>query len=258
MQPSPKPSGTPAVSGLERKRRVGGRGWLLIGVGLFVAAGLMSILRTQRPPAPARVQPIIASYFGIDEFKSANDGGVTFNYVYPPGSATDRAGLVGGDVITIFDGHEIKQKDDLIELLGVTPVGKTVEVTYVRDHQTRKTKLTTISGDQYEKLVVDFENRPEGQGAFGFEFPESAYIESTRIFGVRSNALTANGPAAKAGMQPDDIVFEFDGIPIRTRSEFIERVRRAIPDSIVKVLVMRGEQQLEIPVKIGKRGRANP
>jgi hypothetical protein len=31
------------------------------------------------------------------------------------------------------------------------------------------------------------------------------------------------------------------------------RVRRALPYSTVKVVVMRGEEKLEIPVKIGKQ-----
>jgi hypothetical protein len=34
----------------------------------------------------------------------------------------------------------------------------------------------------------------------------------------------------------------------------MNRVRRAIPNTTVKVVLFRGSQQLEIPVKIGKRG----
>jgi len=55
-------------------------------------------------------------------------------------------------------------------------------------------------------------------------------------------------------------VIELDGIPIRTRDEFLMRVRRALPYSTVKLVVMRqGEaegspvQKLEIPVKMGKQ-----
>jgi S1-C subfamily serine protease len=256
MQPAPRSTEISPPSRLKRKGRVGGLGWVLIGIaGLFVIGGLMSILRTQRPPSPsARSQPPPnRSYFGANEFINASDGGVTFSDVYPPDSPTDKAGLVGGDIITTVDGHAIKTKNDMSEVLAQTPVGKTVDVTYVRDGQPKKTKLTTISAEQFEQLVIDFENRSVGHGALGFENPETAPIEGRRIFGVRLNSLSASGPAALAGIQEGDIVIEWDGIPIRTRGEFLTRVRRAIPYSTVKVLVARGSQQLEIPVKIGKR-----
>jgi putative serine protease PepD len=56
-----------------------------------------------------------------------------------------------------------------------------------------------------------------------------------------------------AGVKEGDVVIEFDGVPIRTTDEFLMRVRRALPYSTVKVVVMRGEEKLEIPVKIGKQ-----
>jgi S1-C subfamily serine protease len=256
MQLPPKSSGISPPSMLERKRRVNGLGWILIGIAaLFVVGALISILRKQRQPSSnAAVQSRNALYFGIDEFRTAGNGGVTFNSVYPPDSPTDQAGLIGGDIITVFDGREIKQKDELIELLGATPIGKTVDVTYLRDGETRTTKLTTISAERFEQLVKEFENRSAGYGAFGFEFPELAHIQGKKFLGVRLNAVSANGPAALAGIQEGDIVIEFDGVPIRTRDEFMARVRRAIPYSTVKVRIARGSQELEIPVKIGKRG----
>ena len=64
--------------------------------------------------------------------------------------------------------------------------------------------------------------------------------------------ITPNLPADMAGVKQGDIVTEFDGIPIRTPAELSSRVRRAIPYSTIKVVIMRGTEQLEIPVKIGK------
>ena len=44
----------------------------------------------------------------------------------------------------------------------------------------------------------------------------------------------------------------FGGVPIRTEEEFLSRVRRAEPYSTVKVVVMRGEQRIEVPVNLGR------
>ena len=67
------------------------------------------------------------------------------------------------------------------------------------------------------------------------------------------SSVIAGAPAEKAGVKEGDVVIEFDGVPIRTTDEFLMRVRRALPYSTVKVVVMRGEEKLEIPVKIGKQ-----
>ena len=47
-------------------------------------------------------------------------------------------------------------------------------------------------------------------------------------------------------------IAEFGGVPIRTEEEFLSRVRRAEPYSTVKMVVMRGEQRVEIPVNLGR------
>ncbi len=72
------------------------------------------------------------------------------------------------------------------------------------------------------------------------------------MFGVRLGEILPNRPADLAGVKEGDIVIEFDGVPIRTSEEFLSRVRRAKPYSTIKLLVMRGSEKLEIPVKMGR------
>jgi S1-C subfamily serine protease len=57
-----------------------------------------------------------------------------------------------------------------------------------------------------------------------------------------------------AGVKQGDIVIEFDKIPIRTTDEFEMRVRRAIPYSTINLVVMRGNEKVTIPVKMGRSG----
>ncbi len=82
-------------------------------------------------------------------------------------------------------------------------------------------------------------------------------MPGTNIRGVRLDTILRSRPADIAGIKNGDIVVEFDGVPIRTRDEFLMRVRRAKPYSTVNVVVMRGEgdvkEKLEIPVKMGKQ-----
>jgi len=237
--------------------RVGGMTWIFLGLAaLFIAGFLISTLRKQRPADNRnQTQSIIETSLGVSELVNANDGGVTFNNVYPPDSPADKAGLVGGDIVTACDGHAVRNIDDVVSLLGQTPAGKKIEVTYLRDGETRKALLTTISGDQFELLAQSLENRSDGNGSLGFEVTETKTVRvaGKNVSGVKMNVLSASGPAALAGIQTGDVIIEFDGVPIRNRGEFLMRVRRAIPYSTVNVVVIRGTQQLEIPVKMGKR-----
>ena len=237
--------------------RLGGMTWIFLGLAaLFVAGFLISTLRKQRPrESRTQTQAVIETSLGISELANANDGGVTFFNVYPPDSPADKAGLLGGDILTACDGHEVQNIDDLVNLLREAPAGKKIEVTYLRDGETKKTSLTTISHDQFELLAENFENRSAGYGSLGFQdtVTKVVHVAGKNISGVKLGVLSASGPAALAGIQTGDVVIEFDGVPIRNRGEFLMRVRRAIPYSMVKVVIVRGAQQLQIPVKMGKR-----
>ena len=183
-------------------------------------------------------------------------GGATFDNVEPPGSPADLAGLVGGDIITSFDGQPVTDEDDMMRLLQRTPIGKTVELTYLRDGELKKTLMTTFSREESSALEGAFADRPEGIGQFGFEEDDSkpVTVPGEKFRGVRVGGISPSGPAALAGIQDGDIVTEFNGIPIRTVSELVARVRRAVPYTTVKVKLIRGSAPMEIPVKIGKRG----
>lgn len=248
----------PAGPMKKRKRRMSGMSWMFLGLLIFfvIAAGLTAIIRPVRnnivsisQPAPSR------SYFGVDNFDTAeNETGVTFSSVEPPGGPADLAGLIGGDVITSFDGQPVREEDQIDDLLQGTPVGKTVEIAFVRDGETKTTKLTTVNREEFERLVREFRRRPVGIGRFGYEEDESERVPvpGTNLFGVRLDNISSSMPADMAGIKEGDIVIEFDGVPIRTPEELHSRVRRAEPYTTVKVVVMRGSEKLEIPVKMGK------
>ena len=58
--------------------------------------------------------------------------------MWPPDSPADKAGLMGGDIITAFDGHATVDEKEMMRLLATTPSGKTVEIVYMRDGERKK------------------------------------------------------------------------------------------------------------------------
>jgi C-terminal processing protease CtpA/Prc len=240
----------------KKRRRRSGMTWVFVGLLVFFigAAAFTAIINPVRNNVSLVKAPVIKAYVGVDGWDTT-DKGVTFGSIDAPDGPADKAGLVGGDIITKFDGQDIRDEDQMDELMTRTPIGKTVEVEYIRDGEKKTTKLTTISYEDFKRLSRQFEKRPEGRGVFGYEDGDSERVQvpGTNIYGVKLNTILNSRPADLAGIKEGDIVIEFDGIPIRTTDEFLMRVRRALPYSTVKVVVMRGEEKLEIPVKIGKQ-----
>jgi membrane-associated protease RseP (regulator of RpoE activity) len=241
-------------------RKTSGMTWIFLGLlGFFLIAGVFTALFSPArrsfsevgisapPPAPR-------SYVGVSGFEST-DGGVTFDNVEPADSPADRAHLVGGDVITTFDGKKVDDEDVMTELLRSTPVGKTVDVVYIRDGETRTTKLTTVSKEEFDRLGAVLRKRTEGLGQFGYDTGDAkrVAIPGTKIFGVQLGEIRTSRPADLAGIKEGDIVTQFGDTPIRTPEELEARVGRALPYTTVEVVVMRGTEELKIPVKMGKQ-----
>jgi len=268
-------AGVPA----KKKRRLSGMSWVFIGLLVFFvcAAAFTALVSPIRNNVRNVTRTaVVKSYIGVDGFQDT-DRGVMFEAVTAPGGPADQAGLVGGDVILKFDGQPIQNEDQIDDLMVRTPVGKTVEIEYVRDGEKKTTKLTTISQQDYNRLSREFERRPEGRAAFGYDDDdaERVLVPGTNIYGVRLGDILRSRPADLAGIKRGDIVTEFDGVPIRTPEEFLMRVRRALPYSTVKLVVMRSKapsepvegeppppppveqskefEKLEIPVKLGKQ-----
>ena len=261
--PAMTSSGAPVP--IRKKRRLSGMAWLFIALLFFFvgSAALTAIIapnRTARGVAGVSIPAKPKSYLGVDGFETADDDlGVTFDAVTAPDTPADKAGLVGGDIITSFDGQAVHDEDQMQELMTNTPIGKTVDIEYLRDGEKKKTKLTTISNEENRRLTALFERRPEGRGSFGYESGavEEVEIPGTKLVGVKLNRILTSRPADLAGIKEGDIIIKFGDTPIRTKDEFLMRVKRVIPYSTVDVEVMRGEdehlERLVIPVKLGKQ-----
>ncbi len=247
----------------KKKRRMSGMSWIFVGLLVFFvgAAAFTALIAPKHSMRQiAAPPPVVKSFVGVNGFNDS-DQGVTFESVSVPGGPADKAGLVGGDVIVKVNGQQIRDEDHIDEIMSQTQVGQTIEIEYLRDGEKKTAQLTTISQDENRRLSREFERRPEGRAQFGYEDGDADRVQvpGTNIYGVKLGTILRSRPADIAGVKDNDIVTEFDGIPIRTSEEFLMRVRRSLPYTTVKLVVMRGEgegqpfQKVEIPVKMGKQ-----
>jgi len=236
----------------KKRHKLSGMAWIFIIIAaLFVVGGSLSALRKGGIRPPRIAVPVKQSYFGVNGFDEVA-GGLTFDDVEPPGGPADKAGLVGGDIIQTFDGHRVTDGDDMADLLRQTPTGKTVEITYLRDGELKKTQLTTISEGEINDLTRAYRGQPKGY--FGFESHRTTKIADpqTKTYGVRLDWVERNGPSDLFGLKVGDVITAWDDVPIRTGDELASRVRRAVPKSSVVITLIRDGQQMKIPITMGR------
>jgi membrane-associated protease RseP (regulator of RpoE activity) len=226
--------------------------WLTIALVLLVAVGMVpAFLMSRGGPAT----PVMAkSFLGVDGFETAPGGGAFIVGIAGPETPIVRAGLIGGDIIKSFDGKPVRNARDMSELLAQTPVGKTVEVVYVRDGVTATTTLTTIAQRDTPGLKM-FDQRPGGAGNIGIRRNDVDRVTVPGLNisgGAELGDIDRNGPADMAGLREGDIVIKFGEHLIRTPGDLRYRISEALPGTTVPVLVVRGAEQVEIPVKVGR------
>lgn len=222
--------------------------WLIVALAIMTALGVVSKKARQWREPAAAVESAPHSALGVPDSDTAEGGGFLVKSVMPD-TPVDRAGLIGGDVITRFDGRPVADESALRDMLEETPIGKTVEVVYVRDGETRTTALTTFSSAEMRRGTTP----PRGsRGYLGVDVGSETTVPGQNVKGVKLDEVNENRPGYIAGLRTGDIVVEFNGHPVRVEDDLVRRIRTAAPDSVVPVVVIRNGERLEIPVKMGR------
>jgi len=102
-------------------------------------------------------------------------------------SPADKAGLERYDVVVSFDGIAIEEMEDLLQALGDTEQGETVEMVVIR--KGKETKLTVTPGERPQDAAWEYK----------YEQEEEAVLDDTFIF--RGHQLKL-GPGGDVILQP--------------------------------------------------------
>ena len=198
-----------------------------IGIGFATPANtvlpvinqLQSFGETRRGWLGVRIQNVdesIADSLGLGTARGALIAGIDERGPARP------AGLKSGDVITKFDGKDVKESRDLPKLVAAAPVGKEVAVTIMRDgkEQLKTVKLGRLEdGEKQASLdkgakAPDAVEKPAVQQALGMEL--SALSDEVRkkfnikdsVKGVVVSSVEGSSPAAEKRIQAGDVIVE--------------------------------------------------
>ncbi len=86
-----------------------------------------------------------------------------------------------------------------------------------------------------------------------FDFAVARSYSLDRKQGARVTKVIENTPAALAGIRPDDIILNFDGFDVADQNDLINKVNVTQFDKRVRVIVLRGGQQMTLHVVLSEK-----
>ncbi|HEX6914732.1 MAG TPA: PDZ domain-containing protein [Chitinophagaceae bacterium] len=210
-----------------------------------------------RPPRPPRAPRAITGMDHLFFMEGSNkavlgvsmesvEGGAKISEVVK-GSAAEKAGLKEGDVITALGDTKISDADDLYEAVGKYKEGDQVQVTYKRSDKEATVTATLQKNSNRAKTFVP------GDGGFSFNFDGDMngfrFSHGPRLGlqiqdleqgnGVKVLDVSEETPAAKAGLQKDDVIISFNGKDVKSVDDLREAMKDVKPGDSVKVSYQR-------------------
>ena len=106
-------------------------------------------------------------------------------------------------------------------------------------------QLLTTGHVERGKLGVVIQNVDQGLAdSFGLPQPEGALVSS----------VEEGGAAARAGVQPGDVILALNGEPVQTSSQLPVRIASLMPGTTVRLTIWRNHAQREVSVKLSSMG----
>jgi aminopeptidase YwaD len=91
----------------------------------------------------------------------------------------------------------------------------------------------------------------EGSQTYLGSVPDMA---ATDVAGMRLMGVRPDSPADRGGLKTGDVIVEFGGTPVNDLYSYTDALYAHKPGDVVKVVVIRGAQRMELTVTLGKRG----
>ena len=164
------------------------------------------------------------------------------------GSPAAQAGIEPGDIILSLDGKEVANAFDLPPRVADLEPGARARLEVWRDHNRRDLTVTLAAAkDSAEASAAQGESAHERLGIVARSLTPDEKSQLGASGGVVVEQV--EGPAARAGVQPGDVVLALNGSPVKDVAQLRELVAKA--HKHVALLLERGEARIFVPVDLG-------
>ncbi len=171
-----------------------------------------------------------------------------------PGGPAALGGIESGDVILSFNGREINKSTDLPRVVGETKPGSTATVQVWRKGSARDLTVTVADTDTAQAAT----KKPDAPAAnansvsvFGVAVVDlsDAKKKDLNIKGGIEITGLGDGPLAKAGVRPGDVIIRIADVDITGVKQFETLVKGLDANKAVPVFIRRSDSTLVIPVR---------
>jgi len=188
------------------------------------------------------VNQSLADSFGLKSTAGALIGTVE------KGSPAAKAGLESGDIILGVNGTDISSANELPVIIANMPPGETAKLQIWRKGSTRQVDVQ-VGTLNSEKLASNDRSEAD-KGRLGVAVRELTPEERSQA-DTKGGVVVQNvaGAAAKAGIEPGDIVLSINGEPVTKTEQLRALVAKA--GKRIAVLIERGDARIFVPVDLG-------
>lgn len=157
-----------------------------------------------------------------------------------PDTAAAKADLQAGDIITAVNGRAIRSFRELAARISSMGAGAEVELTILRKGETQK--IAVVLDDAADTQVTAAQIHPALQGAELANGTDAAGNE-----GVEVAELERGSPAARIGLQPEDVIVGVN----RNRVTGVSEFRNALDEAqgVIALNVKRGNSTLYLLIR---------
>jgi len=192
------------------------------------------------------IQPVteeLAKSFGLRQAK-----GALINDVLKGGPA-DKAGIRQGDVITGFNGTEVKDPGHLQRLVAEAGVGKPVRVTVSRDAKSLDLNMNLANADSAPKVQQRSQRGNEPQQ--GEADPLGLVVEDLEQGnGVAVVEVARGSAAADAGMRHGDVIVSINRKRVANTADYERLVQQASATGNLTILARRGNASIYFALRL--------
>ncbi len=227
----------------------GGYQGLSFAIPIEVAMGIEKQILTsgkvQRGRLGVTIQDINQSL--ADSFGLKKPSGALVSSV-EKGSPAAKAGLEPGDVILAINGREIAGSGELPAIVAGMAAGETAKLQIWRNGTSRVVEAKV--GSFSEPKLASNDGGEPAKGRLGVAV-RALTPDEQRQAEIKGGVLVqdASGAAARAGIQPGDIIVSVNGEAVTGTEQLRQLISKA--GKRVAILVERGDARLFVPVDLG-------